>query len=85
MFPIRNPKRCYGICSVSFRFKLPDAMLNAPIGYYDGDIYNNYYAEVLKNNPPEAPGPGKPNYHEVLTTMLRRDYEPEENLAKLGK
>ncbi|CAR24688.1 acyl-CoA oxidase [Lachancea thermotolerans CBS 6340] len=66
-------------------FKLPDAMLNAPIGYYDGDIYNNYYAEVLKNNPPEAPGPGKPNYHEVLTTMLRRDYEPEENLAKLGK
>ncbi|CUS24170.1 LAQU0S14e01794g1_1 [Lachancea quebecensis] len=66
-------------------FKLPDAMLNAPIGYYDGDIYNNYYAEVLKNNPPEAPGPGKPAYHEVLTTMLRRDYEPQENLSKLGK
>ncbi|CEP62926.1 acyl-CoA oxidase LALA0_S06e07096g [Lachancea lanzarotensis] len=66
-------------------FKLPDAMLNAPIGYYDGDIYNNYYNEVLKNNPPEADGPGKPEYHQCLTTMLRRGFQGTENLAKLGK
>ncbi|SCW02892.1 LAFE_0F16578g1_1 [Lachancea fermentati] len=75
-------------------FKLPDAMLNAPIGYYDGDIYNNYYNEVLSNNPMEFEGPGKPNYHATLTTMLSRGFEFEERmsgsqdtqtLSKLGK
>ncbi|SCU88375.1 LANO_0D01926g1_1 [Lachancea nothofagi CBS 11611] len=65
-------------------FKLPDAMLNAPIGYYDGDIYNNYYNEVIKNNPPEADGPGKPEYHAHLTTMLRRGFQESEDLGKLG-
>lgn len=58
-------------------FKLPDAMLNAPIGYYDGDIYNNYFNEVVKNNPQEADGAGKPPYHEVLSTMLGRGFEFE--------
>ncbi|SCU95338.1 LADA_0G15038g1_1 [Lachancea dasiensis] len=65
-------------------FKLPDAMLNAPIGYYDGDIYNNYYNEVIKNNPPEPDGPGKPAYHGLLRTMLERGFQGVENLEKLG-
>lgn len=62
-------------------FELPDAMLNAPIGYYDGDIYNNYYNEVVKNNPVEPDGAGKPRYHELLTTMLRRGHEFDERLG----
>ncbi|CCE61653.1 hypothetical protein TPHA_0A05790 [Tetrapisispora phaffii CBS 4417] len=56
-------------------FKLPDAMLNAPIGYYDGDIYNNYFNEVKKSNPIEIDGAGKPPYHELLSTMLGRNFE----------
>lgn len=62
-------------------FELPDAMLNAPIGYFDGDIYNNYFNEVVKNNPAEPDGAGKPRYHELLTTMLRRGYEFDERLG----
>lgn len=57
-------------------FKLPDAMINAPIGYYDGDIYHNYFNEVLSNNKLEPEGAGRPPYHELLTNMLGRpDFE----------
>lgn len=75
-------------------FELPDAVLNAPIGYYDGDIYHNYFNEVVKNNPVEPDGAGKPEYHELLTTMLGRGFEFQtrmkgscdpETLGKLGK
>lgn len=62
-------------------FELPDAMLNAPIGYFDGDIYNNYYNEVLKNNPVEPDGAGKPRYHELLTTMLKRGHDFDQRLG----
>ncbi|CCF59006.1 hypothetical protein KAFR_0F04110 [Kazachstania africana CBS 2517] len=62
-------------------FELPDEMLNAPIGYFDGDIYHNYFNEVLKNNPPEKDGPGVPPYYETLTKMLNRGYEFD---ARLG-
>lgn len=62
-------------------FELPDAMINSPIGYYDGDIYHNYFNEVVKNNPTEIDGAGKPPYHELLTTMLSRGYEFEEKLG----
>lgn len=55
-------------------FMLPDAMINAPIGYYDGNIYHNYFNEVRKNNPFDSPIPGKPVYHKLLTDLLRRGY-----------
>lgn len=58
-------------------FELPDSIINAPIGYYDGDIYHNYFNTVLENNPPESDGPGKPPYHATLTSMLGRDFEHE--------
>lgn len=54
-------------------FKLPDAMINAPIGYYDGDIYHNYFNEVTNNNKLEPDGAGRPPYYPLLTSMLGRD------------
>lgn len=62
-------------------FELPDAMLNAPIGYFDGDIYHNYFDEVLKNNPQEKDGAGIPPYHATLTSMLSRRYEIDDPIA----
>lgn len=66
-------------------FKFPDSMLNAPIGYYDGDIYNNYFNEVIKNNPVEPDGAGKPVYHELLSSMLKRGFEFDERLGGAAK
>ncbi|QLG71205.1 hypothetical protein HG535_0B02440 [Zygotorulaspora mrakii] len=66
-------------------FKFPDSMLNAPIGYYDGDIYNNYYNEVIKNNPVESDGAGRPVYHELLSSMLKRGFEFDERLGGAAK
>ena len=75
-------------------FGLPDAVLNSPIGYFDGDIYHNYFNTVTNNNPPESDDPGKPPYHSVLTSMLSRGYEfdtrlggssNKDTLEKLGK
>ncbi|CDO95778.1 unnamed protein product [Kluyveromyces dobzhanskii CBS 2104] len=54
-------------------FKLPDPMINAPIGYYDGDIYHNYFNEVTNNNKLEPDGAGKPPYYPLLTSMLGRE------------
>ncbi|KAG0654017.1 fatty-acyl coenzyme A oxidase [Maudiozyma exigua] len=54
-------------------FELPDNMLNAPIGFFDGDIYHNYFNEVTKNNPQETDGAGIPPYYNALTSMLSRD------------
>ena len=73
---------------------MPDAVLNSPIGYFDGDIYHNYFNTVTANNPPESDDPGKPPYHDVLTSMLSRGYEYDSRLGgslnkdileKLGK
>lgn len=66
--------------SLTDSFKWPDGMLNAPIGYYDGDIYHNYFNEVVKNNPVEKDGAGIPPYHELLANMLTRGDE----FARLG-
>ncbi|AMD22449.1 HGR110Wp [Eremothecium sinecaudum] len=53
-------------------FQLPDAFINAPIGYYDGDIYHNYFNEVTKNAPKDV-APGVPPYANLLTSLLGRD------------
>lgn len=75
-------------------FELPDSVLNSPIGYFDGDIYHNYFNTVTGNNPAEREEPGKPSYASVLTDMLGRGYEFDVRLAgssnkatleKLGK
>lgn len=52
--------------------ELPDAMLNAPIGFFDGDIYHNYFAAVTQTNPVEPDGAGLAPYHAALTAMLHR-------------
>ncbi|CCK68511.1 acyl-CoA oxidase KNAG_0B00630 [Huiozyma naganishii CBS 8797] len=88
------PKIRQNCIALTDAFELPDQMLNAPIGYFDGDIYHNYFNEVVKNNPTEPDGAGKPPYHAMLTTMLSRGYETDERLGgssstsvleKLGK
>lgn len=72
---IRND--CIGLTDA---FKLPDGVINAPIGYYDGNIYHNYFNEVVRNNPTEKDGAGKPPYHQMLTTMLGRGYEFDDRI-----
>ena len=59
--------------ALSDAFELPDNMLNAPIGFFDGDIYHNYFNEVVKNNPQETNGAGIPPYYMALTSMLSRE------------
>ena len=54
-------------------FELPDNMLNAPIGFFDGDIYHNYFNEVTKNNPQEPDGAGMAPYYNALQSMLSRE------------
>lgn len=50
-------------------FMLSDMMINAPIGYYNGDIYNNYFRVVNQNNPPKD---SKAPYSSELEAMLGR-------------
>lgn len=71
-------KDCIGLTD---SFELPDAMLNSPIGYFDGDIYHNYFNEVCRNNPVEADGAGKPSYHALLSSMLGRGFEFDQKLG----
>ncbi|CCD26856.1 acyl-CoA oxidase NDAI_0I02880 [Naumovozyma dairenensis CBS 421] len=75
------PKLRKDCIALTDSFKLPDAMINAPIGYYDGDIYHNYFNEVVKNNPVEKDGAGIAPYHKILSDMLTRGFEFD---AKLG-
>ncbi|CCH62979.1 hypothetical protein TBLA_0I03240 [Henningerozyma blattae CBS 6284] len=62
-------------------FKLPDEVLNAPIGYYDGDIYQNYFNEIIQNNPVEKTEAGKPPYVDLLLKTLHRGYTFDEALG----
>lgn len=50
-------------------FMLTDMLINAPIGYYNGDIYNNYFGVVKLNNPPKN---SKAPYSNELEAMLGR-------------
>lgn len=50
-------------------FMLSDMMINAPIGYYDGDIYNNYFRVVNQSNPPKN---HKAPYSDKVEAMLNR-------------
>lgn len=50
-------------------FMMSDMMINAPIGYYDGDIYRNYFRTVTANNPTSD---GKAPYSAAVEAMLHR-------------
>ncbi|WPK23638.1 hypothetical protein PUMCH_000880 [Australozyma saopauloensis] len=50
-------------------FMMSDMMINAPIGYYDGDIYENYFRTVTTNNPSRQT---KAPYSAALEAMLNR-------------
>lgn len=50
-------------------FMMSDMMINAPIGYYDGDIYENYFRTVIENNPSRE---NKAPYSAALEAMLNR-------------
>lgn len=50
-------------------FMMSDMMINAPIGYYDGNIYENYFRVVNENNPPRD---HKAPYSAALEAMLSR-------------
>lgn len=64
-------------------FKLPDEMINAPIGYFDGDIYHNYFSEILKQNPVD--GTDAPSYANIFTQMLGRGSQFDHALEKSPK
>lgn len=50
-------------------FMMSDMMINAPIGYYNGDIYENYFRTVTTNNPSRET---KAPYSAALEAMLNR-------------
>lgn len=88
------PKVRKSIIPLTDAFKMPDGMINAPIGYFDGDIYHNYFDEITKQNPTEVDGAGVPPYHGLLTDLLSRGWEFDHALGgsaradilkKLGK
>lgn len=68
-------------------FMLSDMMINAPIGYYDGDIYKNYFRTVNENNPARN---SKAPYSAAIEAMLNRKplderqrYEREDEAAEI--
>lgn len=68
-------------------FMMSDMMINAPIGYYDGDIYENYFRTVTTNNPSRET---KAPYSAALEAMLNRKsveerqrYEREDEAAEV--
>lgn len=50
-------------------FMMSDMMINAPIGYYNGDIYENYFRTVNSINPPKD---GRATYVSSIESMLHR-------------
>lgn len=50
-------------------FMMSDMMINSPLGYYDGNIYENYMRIVKENNPPKD---HKAPYSASLEAMLNR-------------
>lgn len=50
-------------------FMMSDMMINSPLGYYDGNIYENYMRVVKQNNPPKE---HKAPYSAALEAMLNR-------------
>ncbi|AET37461.1 acyl-CoA oxidase Ecym_1214 [Eremothecium cymbalariae DBVPG len=72
-------------------FQLPDIIINSPIGYYDGDVYHNYFNDVTKVAAEDST-PGAPPYTERLTSFLGRGFEfdrlggiNDQVFKKLGK
>ncbi|EDK44752.1 fatty-acyl coenzyme A oxidase [Lodderomyces elongisporus] len=67
------PKLCSAIrpnvVGLTDSFQQSDMMINAPIGRYDGDIYENYFDLVKVLNPPKN---HKAPYSAALEAMLNR-------------
>ncbi|GAA5911899.1 hypothetical protein JCM8208_002850 [Rhodotorula glutinis] len=51
-------------------FDLSDHILNSPLGRYDGDIYNHYFAHVQAANPHE---PVAPYFERVIKPLIERE------------
>ena len=57
-------------------FGLSDFFINAPIGSYDGNVYEKYFAKVNQQNPATDP---RPSYYEsTLKPFLFREEEDDE-------
>lgn len=67
------PKVRESIIPLTDAFKLPDGMINAPIGYFDGDIYHNYFNEILQRNPVDSADTSP--CADLFTRMLTRRSE----------
>lgn len=61
-------------------FKLPDEVISAPIGYFDGDIYHNYFNEILKNNSKDLSNLKAP-YTTNMVNALNRGYTFDDALG----
>lgn len=61
-------------------FMMSDMMINSPLGYYDGNIYENYMRVVKQNNPPKD---HKAPYSAALEAMLnRKDLEERQRFER---
>lgn len=85
-FPSMCAKVRPNVVGLTDGFNLTDMMVNAAIGRYDGNVYDNYFETVKSLNPPENT---KAPYSKALEDMLNRpDLEVRqrgENQTKLLK
>lgn len=74
-------KRVTELCAETRKFAVPlvdsfcysDHVLNSPLGRYDGNVYQEYFAMVQRNNPQQKPHP----YFERLIKPLLQRANPE--------
>jgi len=57
-------------------FNYPDYIVNSPLGRYDGNVYERYYDQVKRANPP-AP---HPYFDKIIKPLLTRQVSEEDEL-----
>lgn len=62
-------------------FNQSDFVINAPIGNYNGDVYNNYFAKTKAANPPINTHP--PYYESVMKPFFTRKFNDDPDLSAL--
>jgi acyl-CoA oxidase len=52
-------------------FAIPDYVLNSPLGRFDGNIYESYFATVKSRNPQGE----HPYFKKVISPLINRNIE----------
>ncbi|KAK9247357.1 acyl-CoA oxidase-domain-containing protein [Lipomyces tetrasporus] len=63
-------------------FNLSDFFINSAIGRYDGNVYENYFVQVKRQNPSK---PQAPYFENVIKPFVHRDAEVELDVEELDE